>query len=97
MFMGRIDGINRFKHGITRTYLNLDDEGNCYLPGETGAYVRADFDTELHKLEACLANLGSSLTTPYDDDFTTGKRKALQEQGISLLTISVEPQEINTH
>ena len=33
MFMGRTNGINRYKHGIARTYLNLDDEGNCYLPG----------------------------------------------------------------
>lgn len=95
--MGRVNGINRYKHGIARTYLNLDDEGNCYLPGETGAYIRGDFDTELHKLEACLATLGSSLTTQYDDDFIAGKRKALQEQGISLLTIAVEPEEINIH
>jgi hypothetical protein len=24
MFMGRVNGINLYKHGITRTYLNLD-------------------------------------------------------------------------
>jgi hypothetical protein len=97
MFMGRVNGINRYKHGITRTYLNLDDEGNCYVPGKQGGYIRADADTELHKLETCLATLGSSLTSPYDDDFIAGKRKALQEQGISLLTIAVEPAEINIH
>ena len=52
---------------------------------------------ELGKLEACLATLGSSLTTPYDEEFIAQKRKALQEQGISLLTITVEPQQTNIH
>ena len=51
MFMGRTNGtINRYKHGITRTYLNLDDEGNCYVPGNGGTYVQADWDAELAKL-----------------------------------------------
>ena len=51
MFMGRVNGINRYKHGITRTYLNLDDKGNCYLSGRRGAYVPADWKSELAKLE----------------------------------------------
>jgi len=97
MFMGRVNGINLYKHGITRTYLNLDSAGNCYLPGERGAYVPADWDAELGKLEACLATLGSSLTTPYDEEFIAQKRKALQEQGISLSTVTVEPCETNVH
>ena len=95
--MGRVNGINRYKHGITRTYLNLDDEGNCYLQGERGVYIPADWDDELGKLEACLAAMGSSLTTPYDDAFIAQKRKALQGQGISLLTIAIEPHETNVH
>ena len=97
MFMGRINGVNRYKHGITRTYLNLDDAGNCYLAGKGGTFVPAAWDAELAKLETCLANLGSSLTTPYDEDFIARKRKALQAQGISLLTITVEAQETNVH
>lgn len=97
MFMGRLNGINRYKHGITRTYLNLDDEGNCCLPGGRGTYVPADWHTELGKLEACLAALGSTLTTSYDEAFIAEKRNALQRQGISLLTITVEPHETNVH
>lgn len=27
MYMGRVNGINLYKHGISRTYLNLNDEG----------------------------------------------------------------------
>jgi hypothetical protein len=63
MFMGRLNGINRYKHGITRTNLFLDDEDNCYLPGKSGSFVRADWDTELGKLEASLTTLGWTLNT----------------------------------
>lgn len=34
MFMGRVNGINLYKHGITRMYLNLDDSGECYVSCE---------------------------------------------------------------
>ena len=55
--MGRVNGINRYKHGITRTYLNLDDEGNCYLPGSEGNLCRRQTGTvELGKLEVCLGD-----------------------------------------
>ena len=30
MFMGRANGINQYKHGISRRYLFLDDEGGAY-------------------------------------------------------------------
>ena len=33
MFMGRVNGINLYKHGISRSYLFLDDDGNCYAAG----------------------------------------------------------------
>jgi hypothetical protein len=97
MFMGRVNGINRYKHGITRTYLNLDDDGNCYLLEELGVCVAADWDAELGKLEAMLVTLGASLTTAYDEEFMAWKRKALQQQGMALLTISIEPHETKIH
>lgn len=31
MYMGPVNGINLYKHGIARTYLSLDDDGNCYI------------------------------------------------------------------
>ena len=97
MFMGRVNGINQYKHGITRTYLNLDDEGNCYIRAQRDGYLPANWEAELRKLEACLATLGANLATPYDEDFIAQKRKALLEQGISLLTIEMEPQEVKIH
>jgi hypothetical protein len=97
MFMGCVNGIRCYKHGIARTYLNLDDDGNCYARGDNGEYIRADWASELGALEACLSKLGASLTTPYDEAFIARKRKALQKQGISLLTITVEPAQTNVH
>lgn len=96
MFMGRVNGISRYKHGITRTYLNLDDDGNCYAYDSQG-YTLADWEQELAKIEGCLSSMGASLTTQYDNAFLERKRKALQRQGISLLTITVEPRESNIH
>ena len=30
MYMARINGINLYKHAISRAYLNLDDSGQCF-------------------------------------------------------------------
>ncbi len=97
MFMERVNGINFYKHGITRTYLNLDDDGNCYVRGERGYYRRADLHQELAKLEYCLKGFGATLETPYDESFIAQKRRVLQQEGISLVTIQVEPDEVTIH
>lgn len=95
--MGRMNGINLYKHGISRTYLNLDDEGNCYIKERPGCYVRADFELELQKLEKTLKSLQTTLRTPYDELFIAQKRQALQRLGISLLTVQIEPEESLIH
>lgn len=97
MYMGRVNGISLYKHGITRTYLNLDDDGNCYTTTGSGCYRRADFESELKKLEETLKGLHATLETPYDDVFVERKREELRQQGISLLTVRIEPQEIKVH
>lgn len=97
MFMGRVNGINLYKHGISRSYLNLDDDGTCYVAGEPGCYLQADFDQELAKLEECLRGLRATLETPYDESFIARKREVLGQQGISLLTLQVEPDEVSIH
>lgn len=58
MFMGRRNGINLYKHGIARMYLNLDDQGRCYVCRQEWHFERADFDAELGKLEAASLRLG---------------------------------------
>jgi len=97
MFMGRANGINLYKHGISRTYLYLDDDGNCYAVGKPGCYLPTDFEQELSKLEELLKGLGATLETSYDENFIAQKRRALRQHGISLLTIQVEPDEMTIH
>ena len=91
MFMGRVNGINLYKHGISRTYLNLDDTGSCFVSIDRGCYVSADFEEELAKLELCLKGLQATLETPYDELFIAQKRAILRLKGIDLLTIQVKP------
>ncbi len=97
MYMGRVNGINLYKHGISRTYLNLDDEGSCYGAGANGCYKPADFELELAKLENSLTSLQASLETPYDYVFIARKRQILRQLGISLLTVEVEPEDVLIH
>ena len=97
MFMGRVNGINLYKHGISRTYLYLDDDGNCYTGAKHGCYLATDFDQELSKLENCLRGLGATLETSYDESFIAQKREALLQRGVSLLTIQVELDEATIH
>lgn len=97
MFMGRLNGINLYKHGISRTYLNLDDDGNCYIAGKPGCYLAADFDQEFSKLTKRLKGLGATLETSYDESFMAQKREVLRQHGVSLLTIQFEPDEVAIH
>jgi hypothetical protein len=97
MFMGRVNGINLYKHGISRSYLYLDDDGNCYAAAEHGCYLAADFDQELSKLEERLKRLGATLESSYDENFIAHKREVLRHHGVSLLTIQVEPDEVTIH
>ena len=94
MFMGRVNGINLYKHGITRTYLNLDDAGNCYVFRGKGAFDPANFSDELKKLEATLAEQGETLASAYDDAYIARKTRALASNGIPTLRVKLEPREI---
>ena len=95
--MGRVNGINLYKHGISRSYLNLDDDGNCYIAAGPGCYSPVDFELELAKLEHCLKDLHTTLESPYDESFIARKREVLRQRGISLLTIQVEPEDVVIH
>jgi hypothetical protein len=62
MYIVEIDGIHHYKHRITRTYLFLDDSGNCFRWSPHSGFENADFATELSKLEADLRTLGATLS-----------------------------------
>ena len=52
---------------------------------------------EMLDFSSGVARLDASLATPYDEQFIVRKRNALQQQGISLLTIEVQPHDTNIH
>jgi len=92
MYMGRVNGINAYKHGIARRYFFLDDQGRCYVHRES-RYQPAEFATELAKLEAALKQLGETLESVYDDAYIARKDAALRRAGIEIVRLEVEPQE----
>ena len=95
MFMGRVNGINLYKHGIARMYLNLDDSGQCYVSRAHWKFEKADFVSELAKLEAALVELGETLESAYDEAYIAKKKDALRKSGISHERIEIQPEDLS--
>jgi len=95
MFMGRVNTINLYKHGMARMYLNLDDSGQCYVSTGGWGFEKADFAVELGKLETALRELGETLESVYDESYIAQKRTALQKAGIPLLRIEIHPEDLS--
>jgi len=95
MFMGRINGINLYKHGIARMYLNLDDSGHCYVSDGNGRFGRANFSSELARLETALRGLGETLESVYDESYIARKRETLRMAGIPLERIEIQPEDLS--
>jgi hypothetical protein len=93
MYMGRVNGINPYKHGIVRSYLNLDDSGECFVSCGNSRFEKADFAAELAKLEAMLAELGETLQSVYDEAYIVRKEEALRKAGIPMVRFQIEPEE----
>lgn len=95
MFMGRVNGINLYKHGIARIYLNLDDQGRCYLCRKKWRFQETDFAVELARIEVALAELGETLESVYDESYIAQKRDALRKAGIPLERIEIQPEDLS--
>ncbi len=93
MFMGRINGINLYKHGIARLYLALDDHGQCFVLHDS-RYERADFEIELAKIEAALRQIDETLESPYNEDYISRKEEAFRQAGLRIVRINVEPEDV---
>lgn len=94
MFMGRLNGVNQYKHGISRRYLFLDDEGRAYQP--IGREFREDpFEEALTMVEAPLKEVGETLETQYDSAYVGRKETALREAGIEMLRIRIVPEDVS--
>ena len=67
MFMGRLsNGINQYKHGISRRYLFLDDDGVAYERVHDGGFRRIAMSEAIARIEGPLREIGETLETPYD-------------------------------
>ena len=97
MFMGRVNGVNLYKHSIARMYLNLDDFGQCYVARGNWRFERADFDAELGKLEAALREPGQTFESHCDESYIDRKRNALALEtiGIPLQRIEIQPEDLS--
>ncbi|HEU0142403.1 MAG TPA: hypothetical protein VFQ79_21960 [Bryobacteraceae bacterium] len=93
MFMGRLNGVNQYKHGISRRYLFLDDEGRAYESAGRDEFREIAFEEALGRVEAPLGVLGATLETPYDAAFIGRKAEALKAAGIETLRILIEPED----
>ena len=93
MFMGRLNGINQYKHGLSRRYLFLDDEGQAYEAAGRNEFRKISFDEALARVEEPVKELGETLKTPYDDAYVSRKDAALQAAGIEVLRIQIVPED----
>jgi hypothetical protein len=89
MWMQRVEEngmvIELYKHGITRRYLNLDQEGRAYR--FTGSrYVITSVERAIGWVFEDLEEMGWSRETNYDDEFIVRKYKALREAGWTVIT-----------
>jgi len=76
MFMGRVNGINHYKHGISRRYLLLDDEGRAYRVFGRDEFREVTIEEALAVVEAPLKEMGESLETPYDSAYVRRKESS---------------------
>jgi hypothetical protein len=97
MYMGRMNGVHRYKHGITRTVLVLDDSGKCYRLRPDGRFAEASFEVELFKIECLLAEVGETLETSYDDAYIARKGEALRKSGLLMIVLEMEPEDTWVH
>lgn len=95
MYMGRVNGINLYKHGIARIYLDLGDRGKCYVCRERWCFEKADFNARLARLEAALAELGETLESVYDESYIARKKQALGVAGISHERVEIQPEDLS--
>ncbi len=94
MFMGRVIGINQYKHGISRRYLFLDDDGRAYEAAGRNEFREIPFEEALARVTEPLDRRGEALETPYDSAYIERKDAALRAAGIGVLRIRIVPEEL---
>jgi hypothetical protein len=97
MFMGRLNGVNLYKHGLTRRYLNLGDDGRAFRYLDRGRFEEIPFEEALAWVCEPLAEMGETLETPYDEAYRARRSAALRAVGCKELRLQIEPDEVSIH
>jgi hypothetical protein len=91
MFMGRLsNGINQYKHGISRRYLFLDDHGAAYERVHDGGFRRIATSEAIARIEESLREIGETLETPYDSEYIRRKDAAVRAAGFEVLRFKID-------
>ena len=91
MFMGRLsNGINQYKHGISRQYLFLDDDGVAYERIHDSRFRRIAMNEAIVRIEESLREIGETLHTPYDSEYIRRKDAVLSATGFEVLRFKVD-------
>jgi hypothetical protein len=92
MFMGRLsNGINQYKHGISRRYLFLDDHDVAYERVHEGGFQRIPTSEAIARIEESLREVGETLETPYDSEYIRRKDAALRAAGFEVFRFTIDP------
>jgi hypothetical protein len=92
MFMGRLsNGINQYKHGISRRYLFLDDDGVAYERVHDGGFRRIATSEAISRIEESLREVGETLESPYDSEYIRLKDAALRAARFEVLRFRIDP------
>ncbi len=89
MFMGRVNGIYQYKHGITRRYLFLDADGRAFEAAGRNEFREIPFEEALARIEMPLKEMGETLETPYDSAYIARKDAALRAAGFDVVRIQI--------
>jgi len=87
MYMGRTNGINLYKHGLSRRYLNLSDDGRAFRHLDRGRFEEVLFSEALAWVAEPLAAMGETLESAYDDEYRARRSAALRAAGIQELRL----------
>ena len=92
MFMGRLsNGINQYKHGISRRYRFLDDDSVAYERVHDGRFRRIAMSEANARIVEPLREMGETLHTPYDSEYIRRKDAVLSAAGFEVLRFKIDP------
>lgn len=97
MFMGHMNGVNLYKHGLSRRYLNLGDDGRAYRYLGRGRFAEIPFEEALAWVAEPLAGMSETLETPYDEEYKARRSAALRAAGFDELRVQIEPEKVAIH